>query len=245
MDPTAVLSMVDWSGLRHAKGAASDSPTMLSALLADDQDMRTQAMRYLDQVVFHQNTVYEATAPAALYVAAVLADHRTLKPVIARPSGSPSPLRIELLEWLGAVAAEVDDEAMRIRRRHALSVGPGAQHLQHVRPVLFRAVSRCVDNADQQVREAALATCVPLLDDPRIRDRRAALAPLIRDVVASRVEWRHRVWVIRALAAWGEDITGLDVDQASDTGGEQGEPCPWGLVPRPKVTSGDSCDPPF
>ncbi|MFC0437397.1 hypothetical protein [Kutzneria buriramensis] len=136
-------------------------------------------------------------------------------------------------------------ERSEIRRRRGLGGGPGDQHLQRVRPVLFRAVSRCLDDPDQKVREAALAACVLFLDHPCLRDRRVEVAPLIRDLVVTGVEWRHRAWVIRVSEAWGEDTTGLDDGQEGGTGGEQCEPSPWDLIPQPSITSGDASDPPF
>ena len=50
------------------------APGIPAALLEATPEGRARSPRYLDHVLHHQNTLYDATVPAALYVAAILPD---------------------------------------------------------------------------------------------------------------------------------------------------------------------------
>ncbi|WP_338494787.1 hypothetical protein [Streptomyces sp. SJL17-4] len=84
---------------------------MLRDLMGADVRVRSEALSRLSHLVHHQNTLYTATAPAALYVAGILGDARTLEAVEKRPHSFPGPMRAELLGWLDSVADAADDEA--------------------------------------------------------------------------------------------------------------------------------------
>jgi hypothetical protein len=100
----------------HACGSATEAPTMLAALRDPDQSVRTKALSYLHDPLNHQNTLYEATVPAALYVAAILSDPRTTRAVDKSRYSSPGCLRAELLSWIASIANEVTHQATpRIR----------------------------------------------------------------------------------------------------------------------------------
>ncbi|MEV6957400.1 hypothetical protein [Streptomyces sp. NPDC051183] len=116
-DPAVVLAGTDWDVLEHAMGSAEDTPRMLVALLDADQRVRSEALEYLHHVVHHQNTLYDATVPAALYVAAILTDPRAALPVDKQPHDFPGPLRAALLGWLGSVDDAAGDEAATTSRR--------------------------------------------------------------------------------------------------------------------------------
>lgn len=97
------MADIDWSGLFHAYGRASDTPGHLLALAGDDEEARGAAVDHLWAAVIHQGTAWSATPPAALVVAGLLSDPRTHDASL--PSGSePRPLRVDLLGFLGAVA---------------------------------------------------------------------------------------------------------------------------------------------
>ncbi|WP_433892471.1 hypothetical protein [Streptomyces sp. CA-111067] len=209
----AVLAGTHWTALWHGMGPAEDAPEMLTGLLNADQRVRSRALDYLHHVVHHQNTLYEATVPAALYVAAVLTDPRTALPVDKKPRDFPGPMRAELLGWLGSVAHAADEEAETTSRRLGFPPEDYPPFLRtcQIRPLLFQAVSACLDDPDPHVREAAMAACIPLLDDPRLRCHRAALIPLLREVLAVSALWQYRERAIETLDAWGQDTAGLEV----------------------------------
>jgi hypothetical protein len=83
-------------------------------------------------------------------------------------------MRAELLGWIGSVAEAASDEAAVVSRRMGFPPEDYPPFVQtcRIRPTLYRAVAAFLDDADPQVREAAVTTCIPLLDDPRLRHLR-------------------------------------------------------------------------
>lgn len=211
-DPQWTLAQTKWAGLSHAYGPATDAPKMLMALLAADRTVRTKALGDVHGILHHQNTIYEATVPAVLYVAAILADPRTTFPVDKNRRDFPGCMRAELLTWIGSVASEVTDAADAMRQRHGFPLNdyPPAVAIRQIRPLLFSAAFAYVDDADRHVREAAIAACIPLLDDSELLPCRATLVPLLREVLGTSELWQHRERAIDALDAWGEDSSGLE-----------------------------------
>ncbi|GHB15933.1 hypothetical protein GCM10010306_004320 [Streptomyces umbrinus] len=201
--PNRVLTRTNWAALRHAYGPATDAPEMLGALLNADQSVRTRALDDVHGILHHQNTIYEATVPAARYVAAVLSDPRTLLPVDKARGSFPGRMRAELLTWIASVADGVRDAI-------AFDDYPPAVAMRGMRPLLFSAASTYVDDIDRHVSEAALAACIPLLDDARLMHHRASLVPSIRDVLGTSELWQHRERAIDALDDWDEDSSGLE-----------------------------------
>ncbi|WP_327388970.1 hypothetical protein [Streptomyces sp. NBC_01207] len=245
-DPAELLAGSDWGSLEHAYGAAEDTPKMLVALLDGDQQVRARALDHLHHAVHHQNTLYSATVPAALYVAAVLADPRTTVAVDKKPHDFPGPLRSELLGWLNSVACAADDETAATSRRLGFDPDdyPPSVDTRKIRPMLLSAVSECLDDPNPDVREAAIAACIPLLDDPRLRCHRATLVPLLRNVLGMSALWQYRERAIDALLAWGEDPAGLEGQrEAFAVCDAQDDPILWATGPT--FTSGDTSDLPF
>ncbi|MFE6336160.1 hypothetical protein ACFVOK_23585 [Streptomyces sp. NPDC057798] len=210
--PQETLARTNWAELHHAYGPATDAPGTLVGLLDADQAVRTRALDDLHHVLHHQNTLYEATAPTALYVAALLPDPRTTLPVDKDRRSFPGCLRAGLLAWIASVSAEVSNTADAEAERHGFPLDdyPPAVAIRELRPALFGAVHAFLDDADRHVREAAIAACIPLLDDARLLRHRAALVPLLRQVLGTSELWQHRERAIDALDAWGEDSAGLE-----------------------------------
>ncbi|MGY0466651.1 hypothetical protein ACW14Y_41300 [Kitasatospora sp. cg17-2] len=209
--PAEVLAGTPWSNLSHSMGAATDVPLNLERLLDSDRRRRTGALDFLHHVVHHQNTLYEATAPTALYVVGILADPRTLRPIDRSRQYLPGPMRAALLGWLGAVASEANDTAADAFRRHGFRP---EEHLPFVQmnrllPLLLGPVEAHTRDPDLSVREAAVAACIPLVDDARLRHRRTAMLPPVRQVLGASAQWQYRERAIDTLQEWGEDTTGL------------------------------------
>ncbi len=185
----------------HAYGSAADAPGILVALLDPIQDVRTKALVNLHGVLHHQNTLYEVTAPTALYVCAILPDPRTTRTVEKARWDFPGNMRAELLAWIASVANEATDAADATSRRYGFPLDdyPPAVAIQRIRPLLFSASFTCADDDDRHVREAAIAACIPLLDDPLLLHRRATLAPLVRQVLGTMPS-----------TSWGEDSSGIE-----------------------------------
>jgi hypothetical protein len=62
------LDSVDWKSLRHAYGSAEDVPALLRALASGDEEQRKQAIYELSGNIWHQGTVYAATAAAVPFL---------------------------------------------------------------------------------------------------------------------------------------------------------------------------------
>lgn len=151
-----LLDGTDWAALGTARGDGGFLPAVLTRLLDPDPAVRAGALRELEPVR-HQDSFYEATVPVALYVAAILADPATSAPAT-------------LLEWLGSLAHEADDECVAIGERHFkggyLETYPELRAFRDQRPVFYRAVSLFLDHDDPAVRDAAVTAALPLTEHP-------------------------------------------------------------------------------
>jgi hypothetical protein len=110
-DPPALhgLGSVDWCGVGHAHGRAKDVPALLRALVSDEPDHRDFALQLLFETIWHQGTIYQATAQTIpfLYnlleadgphdkagVACLLATIAEARPSFAGCEGDPKEDRI-------------------------------------------------------------------------------------------------------------------------------------------------------
>jgi hypothetical protein len=243
--PSLLLAETDWGALEHAYGTAEDTPVQLVALLDQDQRVRSRALNHLRHVVNHQDTLYEATVPAALYVAAILADPRTALPVEKSPSSFPGPMRAELLGWLNSVADSASDRAEESLRHFGF---PPEDYLAFVqiramRPLLFSAVADHFVAEDRHVREAALAASIPLLDDPGLKAHRERVAPLLRAELATSALWQYQKQAVTALSAWGENTA--DLERRRDAFEVFHAPASPGSSAARSSSNGYATDPPF
>src|SRR5262245_59533068 len=78
------LEAVDWASLRHAYGEATDVPGLLRALLSSDPKVREETIYELFGNIWHQGTVYPASAAAVPFLYELLtAPEVQDKPAIA------------------------------------------------------------------------------------------------------------------------------------------------------------------
>lgn len=75
-----VLAETDWESLQTAFGNGEDLPRVLTRLLEPDPKVQVTALSELGELVGHQNTIYEATAPVAMYVAGILTHPAAMTP---------------------------------------------------------------------------------------------------------------------------------------------------------------------
>jgi hypothetical protein len=66
------LDKIDWSNLGHAYGPADDVPELLRSLASDDEDERSNAIYELHGNIWHQGTIYQATAHAVPFLLELL-----------------------------------------------------------------------------------------------------------------------------------------------------------------------------
>jgi hypothetical protein len=154
--------------LEHALGAAGDTPAALGSLLSPDPDVVVESLRHLEQTVHHQNSIYSATPPSALFVAAILSDPRVEAPGVYRRGEPRRPLRAVLLDWLGELADDVSDAAVAASRQPGFTPmddRPEVLELRALRPVLHAAVAPYLTDPESSVRTAAVTAAARLLDD--------------------------------------------------------------------------------
>ncbi|MEF2529404.1 hypothetical protein [Streptomyces sp. CS62] len=167
----------------------------------------------------HQNSIYQATVPVALYVAAVL-NH----PAIAADDGNPDvetqgrPTLVQLLDWLGDTAYNANDECVAIDQRlygeGVLDEYEEMRAFRAARPAIFSAVRALLDHDDADVRHTALVAAIPLIEHPRLTPHQSDLASHARHLLATSTDRHHRDRVLDALKAWGHDTSSME--DASD-----------------------------
>ncbi|MEU1896232.1 hypothetical protein [Streptomyces pristinaespiralis] len=208
VDVRALLLRTDWNAVEHCcPNVAPMTPVILRQLLDDDPRVQGAAVRELYGAVTHQGSFYSATAPAALFVAAVLGDPRTLAKVtsqspweIDQHGEQLSLLRVLLLDWLGGTAQDAD---------YPPEWPPGAQEdidaFLATRPALYDAVHPFLGDSEQQVRDAALFAILPLLTDPALAHHIPALTDAVHELATQ--DTPYRWYAIDRLAAWGQDTS--------------------------------------
>ncbi|MCM2411795.1 hypothetical protein [Streptomyces sp. RKAG290] len=203
----AELAGTAWEELPHVctgRHGVPDTAGILGAVLAADPARRVRAVDDLYRLLLNQEQVFPATAPAALVLACLLDDPRTLAEDRWERRAGRRSLRAELLNWLAAFAD--------IARLDVEDGGGTAQNLtaaRTARPLLHDRIADFCDAGDPLVKEAALAATALLLADPALASSVPLYAPAVREGLAVSADSYYR-WIARErLAAWGEDVTGL------------------------------------
>ncbi|MFJ6883918.1 HEAT repeat domain-containing protein [Streptomyces californicus] len=231
--PTAAqerLRETDWASHQHAYGSGEDVPALLCSLVDEDAEVRAEALAALDMGVLHQGSVYSVTAPAALFVAAIidhplgLTEHEGHLPWDDTP---PRTLRAALLGRLGQVAEAAGYGEDPARDRADVAWQPwdenrederdldelaALQACRDIRPALYDAVEPFLSSPDPHICEAAIGAAVPLLRAPALADRIPRAAGLLRTRLRTMTGRRERATVARALSLWGSDTSDLLVD---------------------------------
>jgi len=68
------LDGIDWQDLSHAYGSATDVPHLIRSLASTHKETREQALYELYGTIWHQGTVYKATAYAVPFLIELLKD---------------------------------------------------------------------------------------------------------------------------------------------------------------------------
>lgn len=173
------LDVIGWRDLTHAYGSAGDIPTTLRNLTSLDDVVRGHAQNHLYSTIYHQGTVYEATAFAV--------------PFLLELAGSASvPERDWILDFLSAFAEETEFAQLNDLKAHQEFVDAASndEREQRIRQGIIWA---------SRVREAVrsgLSLYLRLLDDDVAAIRAAAsrsLAYLPEDAAVSIPALRRRL----------------------------------------------------
>ncbi|MFF0205837.1 hypothetical protein [Streptomyces sp. NPDC005017] len=185
-------------------------------MINSDPAVRAAATDTALRQVTHQNTIYEATVPVALYVAAILSH-----PAIAvddfghRPDTPPHrPTLVRLLEWLSDTAHDADDECVAMAERHCgkgfLDEVREMRAFRDLRPAMFSAVHALLSHDNVDVRDAALVAAIPLAEHPVLTAHRSELADHARRLLTASTDRHTRDRVLDAMKAWGHDTNVLE-----------------------------------
>ncbi|MEU7337253.1 hypothetical protein [Streptomyces sp. NPDC007074] len=202
-----VLAETDWRALQTAFGSGEDLPKILTHLLEPDPKVQVTTLWELGELVGHQNTIYEATAPAVMYVAGIL----THPAAMTRRPYRDIPIRAALLGWLASTFEDASDEIVARNEEYwpgFLAPGTTVAAFRELRPMLYRAVAPFLHDSHENVREVAAIAALHLAEHPALTGHRAHLAGHARRILdTSSYEPNRRVaW--RALEAWGHNPPG-------------------------------------
>lgn len=211
LDLNVLRLNTDWHVLEHAYGPATDIPAILSHLLEGDSEAKASALGALVGSVHHQNTIYSSTTPVALYIAAILPDERSAGP--CGRAGAVRPMRAALLDWLGEMAFDVDDDAIAAKgRRFSLSASIEEDQLREARNRLSQAAAAFIHDEDQDVRRSAAIATALLLDGSVPEHQRTELIPILLDTLTTDLDRIHRNHARDILRSFGiRDVGELEV----------------------------------
>ncbi|MFJ3663541.1 hypothetical protein ACIPPM_24100 [Streptomyces sp. NPDC090119] len=227
-----ILAETDWDSLQTAFGSGADLPGVLARLLEPDPKVQVSALSELGELVGHQNTIYEATAPVALYIAGVLTHPAAMT---LRPYRNV-PLRATLLNWLASTAYDASDEIVGRTEQYFpgfLAAGTIVAAFRDLRPMLYRAVAPFLRDSHEDVREAAVVAALILAEHPALAEHRDHLAVHARTLLDTGSDDLNRRVARKALEAGGHDIP--------DSEPLREEPWDWG----PHGDSRGDLEPPF
>ncbi|MEU2630877.1 hypothetical protein [Kitasatospora sp. NPDC007106] len=205
----AVLAETDWGSLQTAFGNGECLPKVLARLLEPDPKVQVTALSELSELVGHQNTIYEATAPVAMYVAGILTHPAAMT---LRPYRNV-PFRATLLNWLVSTAYDASDEIVdRIEQYFPGFLTPGSivAAFRDLRPMLYRAVAPFLQDSHEDVREAAGLAALILAEHPALAQHRNHLAVHARRILDTSSDAPNRRIAWKALKAWGHDVTDIE-----------------------------------
>ncbi|QFG22477.1 hypothetical protein [Actinomadura sp. WMMB 499] len=183
------MSAVPWSDLLHAYGPATTLPRTLQRAASNDPTVAARALDDLYATVYHQGTVYSATAPAA----GVLCDLASAPDVHHRP---------RILELLSDIACALRDLEAQDEDEHAPDVHADLTRWAHDARAAVAAglpgLIRLLDDADPSVRAA-----VPfvLADFPEENP-----APLLRVKCAAEEDAGAAASMVLAAGDLGSDL---------------------------------------
>ncbi|MEU6161807.1 hypothetical protein [Streptomyces sp. NPDC047130] len=200
-----VLAETDWDSLQTAFGGGADLPRVLARLLEPDPKVQVSALSELGELVGHQNTIYEATAPVAMYVAGILTHPAAMT---LRPYRN-IPIRATLLNWLVSTAYDASDEIVGRMQQYVpgfLTRGGPLAAFRDLRPMLYRAVAPFLQDSHEDVREAAVIAALILAEHPALAEHRDHLAVHARTILDTSSDDPNRRVAWKALEAWGHDV---------------------------------------
>ncbi|MFB7911907.1 hypothetical protein ACFC1T_36290 [Kitasatospora sp. NPDC056076] len=211
-----LLDSTDWASLATPFGRGESLSVALVRLLDPSPSVRAAAAKDALDAVTHQNTIYEATVPVALYIAAILNHPATAAGEQGHDANVQSrhPTRERLLDWLGYTAYDADDERVAMGERHCgegfLDACPDVRAFRDLRPAIYFAVQPFLTDNNAKVRDAALVAAIPLIEHHALTEHRNDLINHARRLLGTSTDRYKRDRALDALKAWGHDTTALE-----------------------------------
>ncbi|MGW1728918.1 hypothetical protein ACWCQK_39410 [Streptomyces sp. NPDC002306] len=202
-----VLAESDWGSLQTAFGSGEDLPRVLTQLLEPDPKVQVTTLWELGELVGHQNTIYEATAPVVMYVTGIL----THPAAMTRRPYRDIPIRATLLGWLASTLHDASEEIVARNEEYFpgfLTRGTPVAAFRDLRPMLYRAVAPFLHDSHEEVREAAVIAVLILAEHPALAGHRARLAVHARRILDTSSNDPNRRVAWRTLEAWGHNPPG-------------------------------------
>ncbi len=153
------LDRVNWSQLSHAYGPADDVPALIRALASGDADARDHAFQGLFSTIWHQGTVYEATAHAVPFLLELLAapgvaEKEAIFHLLGSIADGNSYMEVHSRLW------DDVDPSQEAQRERQEQVGREREHVRAARQAVEAGVGTYLDllaDEDPTVREAAIS----------------------------------------------------------------------------------------
>ncbi|MFI6986313.1 hypothetical protein ACIBSV_48225 [Embleya sp. NPDC050154] len=135
--------------------------------------------------------------PVARYVAAILDQPHLTAGDFDPDAAAPSrPTLVRLLEWLGDITYDPDNECVAIgERRHGerfLHEYAEMRAFRDLRPVILAAVRPFLGHENADVRDAAFVATIPLAEHPLLGGHRSELADHARRLLATSTDRHNR-----------------------------------------------------
>ncbi|HYD48016.1 MAG TPA: HEAT repeat domain-containing protein, partial [Terriglobales bacterium] len=165
----AELDAIQWNELNHAGGAATDVPDLLRALTSTDREIRDAALHELFGNLWHQGTVYPATAHAVPFLIEIanettLADRANalfLLGSIAESTDGPRSAHDEVARHTDVLRELLEDGDSTVRAAAAHVLGHLVEHAVAIAPAIRARIER---EPDALARAGMLLALVPLGD---------------------------------------------------------------------------------
>lgn len=167
------LAEIPWHKYKHAYGAASDVPKDIRRLASSEVEVREQALWQLFGSIYHQGTIYSATAVAVPFLLRLASDKRL-------------PGRFQLCELLDAIAESAVVDPVKLREAWAW-------RLKHFGEIFAKPTAEMAEDeiADFLAVRRAFHDRLDVL-----RDLRSDSDPDVAKIAASisqRVEWCEKI----------------------------------------------------
>ena len=199
------LDRINWAGLTHAGGEASDVPGMIRELLAPDEEMREEAINGLFGTIWHQGTVYEASPHAVPFLQELLRSNTTpdklrIAQLLAELANSAAYL--EFTEYSEAMEKLTRDSLAKAGRDFEQELPESRRFVVETRAAVGKDLALLYPYLGCNIAEIRGAVAAAFKHYP---ERREELRPLLQRAVESEVDAEAKESMEATIAALGSE----------------------------------------